>query len=561
MSYLVRHNSTWHFRYRTGNICLKLSLDTGNLRRAKRMSQKLHLFMARNIEDAMTESELRRALAKYRDMLLSADQERRWTVYKPLANLPAKHLGQDETYDELLHDELKLAVNNKDSSFLSGLDGKFQKITGIDINVLPDTEKSMVRYLVAVELLKFMDIQKLRMQGLYSLESVITQSMNHTTTHNQPTESLPSMLMSEAIASWEAALREDQKRNSTLSKYLLCAREFQELNGNIDLRDITSTHCRNYRNVLKQLPAHYKQKFKDKSIADVIKMTHPANTLCNKVSINDKLNAMKLFMAWAVNEGHIEKNLMANIREKVAKRTRAIYGPYSREDIRNLFDLTYLSRTSGKAWKFWIPLLALFTGARQSELDQLKVNDVVQIEGIWCIRVQVDPDDANSSRKTDAGVRIIPLHPFLVTTLRFPEFALSQKSKDKRIFDSTVATSGYGKNVSKWYNQTFLPKVHLEEAAGKRKAFHSFRSTVCTVLKLAHADARMASQVIGHIPADVSQGWTEGISMTFDYYGDLFPARQLYKEIIMKIEFGVNLDHLTDSPWVPRTKSEANSNG
>ena len=76
-----------------------------------------------------------------------------------------------------------------------------------------------------------------------------------------------------------------------------------------------------------------------------------------------------------------------------------------------------------KAANFWIPLLGLYTGARLEELCQLLVEDVVKRDGIWCL----DMRDDNAERKSvkTGERRIVPLHPFIVDELRFPEFVKS----------------------------------------------------------------------------------------------------------------------------------------
>ena len=42
----------------------------------------------------------------------------------------------------------------------------------------------------------------------------------------------------------------------------------------------------------------------------------------------------------------------------------------------------YMEDTFKRAWKFWFPILGLFTGCRLEELSQLTVADLKQVEGI-----------------------------------------------------------------------------------------------------------------------------------------------------------------------------------
>ena len=65
--------------------------------------------------------------------------------------------------------------------------------------------------------------------------------------------------------------------------------------------------------------------------------------------------------------------------------------PYSLRDLRRIFATSVYVGTidipvSGcGAAAYWLPLIALFSGARLEKLGQLLVGDFKQIEGIWCI--------------------------------------------------------------------------------------------------------------------------------------------------------------------------------
>jgi integrase len=54
--------------------------------------------------------------------------------------------------------------------------------------------------------------------------------------------------------------------------------------------------------------------------------------------------------------------------------------------------------------------LCAYSGARLAEVCQLRVEDIVEIEGIWCMRF--DPEAG--SLKTRGSERAIPLHPAVV---------------------------------------------------------------------------------------------------------------------------------------------------
>jgi integrase len=67
---------------------------------------------------------------------------------------------------------------------------------------------------------------------------------------------------------------------------------------------------------------------------------------------------------------------------------------------------------------YWAPLLSVCTGARRNEIFFLTPEDVLQQDGIRCLRIR----GRAATRNTAGSVsRDIPLHPLLLT-LGFPEF-------------------------------------------------------------------------------------------------------------------------------------------
>jgi integrase len=71
----------------------------------------------------------------------------------------------------------------------------------------------------------------------------------------------------------------------------------------------------------------------------------------------------------------------------------------------------------------WVPWIGAYSGARVSEICQLRAEDVLQIEDIWCMKL--DPEAG--SLKTSGSERIIPLHPALIEN-GFLKFVATIKS-------------------------------------------------------------------------------------------------------------------------------------
>lgn len=66
----------------------------------------------------------------------------------------------------------------------------------------------------------------------------------------------------------------------------------------------------------------------------------------------------------------------------------------------------------GKA-AYWLPIIALHSGARLSELAQLNVKDIVVQGGVKCFRV-IDGPEEGQSIKNAVSHRLVPIHKRII---------------------------------------------------------------------------------------------------------------------------------------------------
>src|SRR6516225_715826 len=62
---------------------------------------------------------------------------------------------------------------------------------------------------------------------------------------------------------------------------------------------------------------------------------------------------------------------------------------------------------------FWLPLLALFSGARRADLASLQVKNVDVVEGVPCFTFEEDKI-IGKRLKTPTAIRTVPVHPQLI---------------------------------------------------------------------------------------------------------------------------------------------------
>ena len=64
------------------------------------------------------------------------------------------------------------------------------------------------------------------------------------------------------------------------------------------------------------------------------------------------------------------------------------------------------------AWRYWIPLIGIYTGMRLNEICQLYVDDVKYLNRIWYFRLTNERSD--QSLKNKQSKRLVPIHPKLI---------------------------------------------------------------------------------------------------------------------------------------------------
>ena len=196
--------------------------------------------------------------------------------------------------------------------------------------------------------------------------------------------------------------------------------------------------------------------------------------------------------------------------------------------------------------KFWVPLLALFTGARLEEIAQLLTADIRQVEGIWCMDINNNlPPQAGKSRglkksvKTEAGERKIPLHPFLLDDLHFLDYVQGVDPNGRLWPELKLSTAKqkYSYAIGQWWS-----RLKKEAGFGNDKNFHSLRHTFTNCCKQSDIDRSKTKEVLGHEQQDITWGT----------YAEKYSVKILYADVISRIDFGVDLSSLKNSKFVKK---------
>lgn len=225
------------------------------------------------------------------------------------------------------------------------------------------------------------------------------------------------------------------------------------------------------------------------------------------------------------------------------------YVSFSKEELAKLFGSDFVAHVAlrrGEKWtpneisratyRYWTPLIALYSGLRVSEIGQLQVQDFEHRDGVHCLTIAegrvAEPTGATTRLKTLASARTIPLHPKLLELGLLNYVEERRRSGKEWLWDGLLWTpkDGFGKYLSRDF--TLLTK-RVGVYAHRRKVFHSFRSTLQQALSRAALDGTLIDQFIGH---EVASERHKSYMRTDD--GKAFPYEHVHA-VLATVEYDI----------------------
>ena len=170
------------------------------------------------------------------------------------------------------------------------------------------------------------------------------------------------------------------------------------------------------------------------------------------------------------------------------------------EELQQLFSQPLFTRyalptvqKAGADAAYWVPLLGLYTGARISELAQLRIQDIYA-DGAQTLLTITDSGEGQQL-KASASKRTIPLHPELIR-LGLLEYIQSIKAAGhESLWPMLHLKEGKpGKYLSNWFGE-FRKSIGLTD---RYPDFHSFRHLVRTKMSKAKVPDKVQDAITGH---------------------------------------------------------------
>ncbi len=310
--------------------------------------------------------------------------------------------------------------------------------------------------------------------------------------------------LSAAFAGWQ---RELARPSGTIAEHERAVRLFIELHGDVPVASIKRSHAHQFREALRALPRHRPGTLRSMKLPELAEWgTKHSGAAKNAAgTINKQIGAMQTVLNWAHDKGGMITddepwaNPFSRMRLGAEASTRE---PFTPEELKAIFNAPVFTETArprgGKgAAAFWLPLLALFTGARRAELAALAADNIQMESNSVSVLVITEDRPRGKRLKTRTSQRVVPIHAELVRLgfLDFVQRIRTVEGGGAWLFPMVAPDKrGAAKGWSKWFGRY----IGDRGVTSPDKVFHSFRHNFKDALRAGRVGEDVIDALAGH---------------------------------------------------------------
>ena len=305
-------------------------------------------------------------------------------------------------------------------------------------------------------------------------------------------------------------------KSNTINQNKMCLETIFEIIGKEYIENITYRDCQKVCDNIYNVPKKWREKYKNKTISEVLEQNN--DDKISITSVKKYLRAFKEFMFFCKQRRYIPESFNDDVLIPKRKTNNKIDG-FTNDELKMIFNPSFYPKKHNiyHPCRYWVPLIALYTGMRLNEICQLYLDDIKYENRVWYISI-TDTHD-NQHIKNEQSRRNVPIHPKLIE-MGFIEYIREvRKNKKERVFETLKYSkkNHFANAVSGWFAR-YMTEIKVKQP---NKVFHSFRHTVKPHLR----DAGIAQEYQNAIC-----GWS-GTDIGELVYGGQIPIKKLYEEI------------------------------
>jgi integrase len=315
---------------------------------------------------------------------------------------------------------------------------------------------------------------------------------------------------------------------------------------------ITRAAVREWKALLRQFPvkATNSNAFQGLNMRTIVEANSKAKPEDRKSPISDRtvnrhISSLSAFCTWAVANDHLEQNPCTG--QALAKQNITPRVPFTIDQLNTLFRSPLFTGCAGtekwadmhkpglhliRDYRYWVPLIMLYSGARNGEIAQLAVDDVRLMGDVWAMHI-TDEGEGDKSVKTKGSRRVVPIHPELIRLGLLDYHKARKEAGGVELFPGAERNArgqmmaDFSRNFGK-----YLRAIGLKQ--GRGLSLYSFRHGTIDALRAKYLNHEFKI-ILGHDKGDMTSR-----------YGSLHQGTlERRVEIINTITYpGLSLDHL-----------------
>jgi len=356
--------------------------------------------------------------------------------------------------------------------------------------------------------------------------------------------------------------RARNNRNDTLIQGRKMVEVFSSFIGiDRDPETITADDVAAFRDTLAKAPGSFRKRNDclGKSLVEVGKLGAELGlkpmTLAN---VNKYLSTISPLFKWAKQSRKLSISNPFDGLHYVVKELENERNPFTADELSRIFrsPLFVGFQCGGKEylpgdchaddWRFWIPVICLYTGSRIGEIAQLRIQDVRFEHDIWFFNIV--ENEKTGQRTKNRTPRVVPVHQRLLDLgfLRFLEDQKRSATNDARQLFAELKPDSRGflsAEPSRFWRR-YLKRIGIKEGADGKGA-HTFRHTIADEFRAAdYLDEEFGPAIFGHgktsvtskygkIPSTVLQtrnGIIQSVTFSGADFSELLTSRRQFEE-------------------------------
>ncbi len=308
-------------------------------------------------------------------------------------------------------------------------------------------------------------------------------------------------------------LNQDRKVIELLSEFVGKDRSINSLN---------KAEVREWRNAVAALPSAFRKRvtYEGLSIQQAVdKARQTKERGISLITVNKYLSAVSALYIWALREGYADENPCTGLFYDADKRTNS-RPPFSADQLNTILQSPLFVGFAGPKeehkvgqcraddWRYWLPLVCLFTGARIGEVAQLRLSDVKYEDGVWYFLIANDEGAGLSTKNKQS--RIAPMHSVL-RNIGFLDFVSRRKQAsipqhESPLFPDLLRNDRGQAGLPSRFWRDYLKKIGVKNGPDGFGS-HSFRHGLADQLRQAGCFDNEVAVAIGHKQTSVTSGY------------------------------------------------------